>query len=163
MHRIQRLALSLLSVCLLLVLPIAAGPAQAQLDNIAGQWLITATLIAKSEYDPQVREGFQKQEQWYIQQQGSQASITTPSGTITGQYYGPDGQFPQGSWQFSLEVPNLMNQPNLGGKFEVVIAGATMNMIQGGSSLTFYAGNPYTGQWTPAGMESWRFVGERLQ
>ena len=150
---------TILLAILMFCLPATAS---AQMDNIQGQWLITAMLIAKSEPDPLIKEGYTKQEQWTITQQGSQASITTPSGTIQGQYVAPDATYPSGSWQFMADVYNLMGQPNLAARFEVVIGGATATLLQGGSRVTFYGGNPYSSQWTPMGLESWRFEAERI-
>ena len=148
---------------LILTLVVLSVPslAAAEMNDISGTWNVIATMQSTvDENGPQ--PGFQRVEVWQIVQTGAQAQLTTPSGTIQGQFVPQTPEFPMGVWMFELEIPNFGGQANLGAKFEVVIAGgATANRIQGGSSVTYYAGNPFTGQWAPAGMESWVFEGTK--
>lgn len=133
--------------------------AAAEMNDINGTWSVIATMQSTvDENGPQ--PGFQKTEVWQIVQTEAQAQLTTPTGTVQGRFVPQTPEFPMGVWMFQVEIPNFGNQPNLAAGIEVVIAGGpTSDRIQGGTSITYYAGNPFTGQWTPAGMETWVFEG----
>ena len=139
-----------------------AVPAKAQAPAIHGQWYIQAVLTATSVPNAQVREGFRKDEVWQIQQNGSMATLTTPSGSINGSF-ASTYEFPNGAWHFQAMVENLMNMPNLGAKFEVVIVQRSPDIISGGSTVTYMGNNSFGGPWYPVGMESWRFDATRTQ
>ena len=144
----------------LLVFPAASG---AQMESIAGNWLVTATLIATSQQNPQLPAGYAKQENWSITQQGSQAAINAGNVSLVGQYFQPGATTPSGSWQFAAENPSFMNQPNLGVRYEAIINTATAGELRGLYSVTFYNGNQYTNQWSAIGGESWSFIAVRAQ
>ena len=110
-----------------------------------------------------MKEGHPKQENWQIVQNGDQATLTTPSGSIQGRFLSQTHEFPQGVWRFEVMVPNFLGQPSLGAKFEVVLQPRSINVLSGGSTVTYYSINMLGGSWVPAGMESWRFDATRLQ
>lgn len=150
------------AICTLVLAAITAN-GDAQADSIQGAWQVTAVITATSVPNAYVKEGHMKQETWRIMQQGNQATLTTPNGTIQGRFLAHTPEFPQGVWQFELAVPGFMGQQNLGAKFEVVIVPRSANVLSGGSTVTYYSVNMFSGQWVPAGLESWRFDANRLQ
>ncbi len=129
--------------------------------NIDGQWAITGVLAATSVPDPQVKEGYTKTETWQIRQNGEVATLTTPAGSVQGQYQPQTNAFPNGVWRFEVMVENLMNLPNLAAKYEVVLVKRSETVISGGTTVTYYGNNGFGGPWWPAGIESWRYDGER--
>jgi hypothetical protein len=137
--------------------------AQTQAPFIQGQWYIRAVLTATSVPNANVREGFRKDEAWQIQQNGNAATLTTPNGSINGRFVPRTNEFPNGVWYFEAMVPNLMNQPNLGAKFEVVIIKRSDNVMSGGTTVTYMGNNSFGGPWVPIGLESWRFDAARNQ
>ena len=136
---------------------LAGGLAQAQAPSIQGAWRVRAVLTTTSVPNAYVREGHMKEETWTIRQQGDLATLTTPNGSINGRFFPATPEFPGGVWKFQLMVPNFMNQPNLGARFEVVIVKRSPNMLSGGTTVTYLGNNMMGGPWVPMGMESWRF------
>lgn len=140
-----------------------SGWAYAQAPSIEGTWHVTAVLTATSVPNAYVKEGHLKEETWRIYQRGGAATLTTPNGSIQGQFVPQTYEFPQGVWQFELTAPYLMGQPNLGAKYEVVVLKRSDNVLSGGTKVTYYSINPYGGQWVPAGIETFRFDANRIQ
>jgi len=155
--------MKIVSVICTIVLAAITANGYAQANSIQGTWQVTAVITATSVPNAYVKEGHMKQETWRIMQQGNQATLTTPNGSIQGHFLAHTPEFPQGVWQFELAVPSFMGQQNLGAKFEVVIVPRSANVLSGGSTVTYYSVNMFSGQWVPAGLESWRFDANRLQ
>ncbi|MBU1168662.1 MAG: hypothetical protein KKD44_03770 [Proteobacteria bacterium] len=150
-------------VFVLIALCASVVPARAESPLIQGTWNINAVLTTTSTPNDYVKEGHLKNEVWVIRQNGDSANLTTPSGTIDGRFVPQTQEFPTGVWQFEAMVPNLMNMPNLGAKFEVVIVKRSENVLSGGSTVTYMGNNNFGGPWVPIGMESWRFDATRKQ
>ena len=139
----------------------STGQVQAQSPTIHGQWYIQAVLTTTSVPNAYVKEGHRKDEVWQIRQQGNTATLTTPNGSINGRFLPQTPEFPGGVWYFQAMVPNFMNQPNLGAKFEVVIVKRSPNVLSGGTTVTYMGNNSFGGPWVPMGLESWRFNATR--
>lgn len=144
----------------LFIFLIAAFPAYGK--TLTGNWQVDAVLTATSTPTPQVKEGFRKVDRWQIKQNGNQAVLTGQAGSISGVYYASTPEFPGGVWKFEAVVHNLMNQPNLSAKFEIVIVQRSANVISGGFTTTYLGINYGGGPMVPLGLESWRFDGTRL-
>jgi hypothetical protein len=146
-----------------IILCISAVPAQAQSPSIHGQWYIKAILTTTSVPNPYVKEGHGKDEVWQIRQHGNTATLTTPNSSINGRFVPQTPEFPGGVWYFQAMLPNFMNQPNLGAKFEVVIVTRSANVLSGGTTVTYMGNNSFGGPWVPLGLESWRFNAARTR
>lgn len=130
--------------------------------SIGGRWNVQAVIIAMSNPNDLVKEGHRKQEIWNIVEQGNTATLTTPSGSINGRFVPQTQEYPLGAWMFELMVPNMMNMPNLGAKYEVTILIRSENVISGGTTVTYMGNNGFGGPWYPIGMESWQFDATRI-
>lgn len=146
-------------VLCLALLPALTSRGAAQSNEIGGTWIVTSTIIATTTPTPQVKEGFTKQETWVIAQHGNQARLRTPGGQIDG-YFAPNHpDFPGGAWYFQAQIRNFGNQPNLHCGVEVTIPDGTAARLAGGTKITWYGNDAWTGQLVPIGGEAWRFEG----
>ena len=150
-----------LFVFLLAASPIIVSTALAQPPSIQGTWEVDAVLTATPDPNEHVKPGFRTVDVWRINQQNGQAVLTTQAGSIDGRYFHPTLEFPTGVWKFEAVVHNLLNQPTLSARFEIVIVQLSANIIEGGSTVTYLGFNYAGGPAIPLGMESWRFDGKR--
>ena len=136
---------------LLVVLPLAFScPMYGQLNRIEGVWIATGKIVTMTDPNRKVRPGFVFQDRFIITQNGTQATLRTSKGTVSGQFRGPSAGFSAGSWYFTKTV---QMQFNLRTKSETIIMGGATTPMRGTTTTTYLGINHMTGQWYPIGGE----------